>query len=192
MAIWTHEEIGAWDDLRVPVFSTTRGGAKDPDIAKVLDNGAGSQGVVTYLFDKAVEEELYFTVQIPHTWKYGTDIKPHVHWMPVADGAAGSKVCWGLEYSLSEHGATFQNTTIIYGDEHIPIETLVADRHYVNSLGTISMAAVDSLSAMLICRIFRDATGTGGTDDYDNDSALLEIDFHYQIDSQGSRFEYIK
>ena len=54
------------------------------------------------------------------------------------------------------------------------------------------MSAIDGVSAMLIGRVFRDATGAGGTDDYGADAILLEIDFHYEIDGFGSRDEYIK
>ncbi len=42
---------------------------------------------------------------------------------------------------------------------------------------------------MIICRVFRAATGAGKTGDY---VALLEVDFHYEIDSFGSDSEYIK
>ena len=181
-----------WEDLRVPVVSTRLGGTKDPDFAKVLDNGSSSQGVFTYLFDDSTEEELYFMCQIPHNYKHGTDLHAHVHWMPVANGSAGETVSWGLEYSLSELGATFGNTTLIYGDTPYPDETLVADRHYLTELGEIDGSSIDSVSAMLLCRVFRDTAGNGGTDDYGDDAALLEIDFHYEIDTLGSSSEYIK
>ena len=181
-----------WDDLRVPVSATKRGGTKDPDFAKILDNGAGSQGVFSYLFDQTSEEELYFNVQIPHSWKYESTIHAHVHWAPTANGSAGQKVSWGLEYSVAKIGSTFGNTTIIYGDTTTPDETLVADRHYLTDLGDISMTGVDSVSPMLVCRVFRDAGGTGGTDDLASDAALLEFDFHFQIDRPGSRSEFTK
>ena len=181
-----------WDDLRVNAYSTKLGGSKDPDFAKILDNGASSQGVFAYLFSATSEEEVYFAVQIPHNYKYGTDLKPHVHWSPVANGGAGENVSWGLEYSLQEIGATFPNTTIIYGDTSVPDETLVADRHYLTELTAIDGSAIDSVSAMLVCRLFRDATGAGGTDDYSSDVALLEFDLHYEIDSLGSAEEYTK
>ena len=182
----------AWGDLRVPVLSTKLGGTKDPDFTKVLDDGDSSQGVFSYLFSASTEEELYFMVQMPHAWKQGTALHPHVHWSPVANGSAGQKVSWGLEYSVAEIGPTFGDTTIIYGDTTTPDETLVADRHYLTELSYISMSSVDSVSTMLVCRVFRDATGGGGTDDYANDAALLEIDFHYEIDSMGSDSEYTK
>jgi len=180
-----------WDDLRVPVTSTKLGGSKDPGFAKVLDDGSGSQGVFSYLFDAGSEEELYFTCQLPHNWKRETSLHPHVHWFPTANGSAGQKVCWGLEYSVQKIGSVFGVSVIIYGDDvyHV-IDPLIAKTHYLTSLTAISMVGIDSVSSMLVCRLFRDATGTGGTDTYAADVALLEIDFHYEIDSLGSKDEY--
>ena len=44
-----------------------------------------------------------------------------------------------------------------------------------------------TLSSMLVCRLYRSAS-----DSYGGDAGLLEIDFHYEIDSDGSRQEYTK
>jgi len=180
-----------WDDLRVPVTSTKLGGSKDPGFAKVLDNGSGSQGVFTYLFDAGSEEEIYFTCQLPHNWKKETSLYPHVHWMPTANGSAGQKVCWGLEYSVQNIGSVFGNSTIIYGDEiYSGANPFVAKTHYLTDLEVISMIGITTVSSMIICRLFRDATGAGGTDTYASDVALLEIDFHYEIDRIGSENIY--
>lgn len=181
-----------FEDLRVPVTATRKGGTRDPDFAKILDDGSSSQGVFAQLFDGSVEEELYFMVQIPHSWKQQTALHPHVHWLPVADGSAGEKVSWGLEYTVAAFGEVFGNTSIIYGNTTVPDETLVANTHYITNLGSISMSGVTSVSAMLICRIFRDTTSDGLTDDYGDDAALLEIDFHYEINNMGSRSEFNK
>lgn len=180
-----------WDDLRFPVTATTRQGTKDPDFTRFKDNGSGSQGVFAYLFDKNTEEELYFIAQMPHTWKQGSNIEAHVHWYPTVNGSAGTDVSWGMEYIWSNIGEVFGNTTIIYGDINYLSETLVADKHYLTELGTID-ATGKTFSSILVCRVFRDATSAGGTDDYDADAGLLEIDFHYQIDSLGSNEEYVK
>lgn len=180
-----------WDDLRVPVTSTKLGGSKDPGFAKVIDNGSGSQGLFTYLFDAGSEEEVYFVCQLPHNWKKETSLHPHVHWFPTANGSAGQKVCWGLEYSIQEIGNVFGISTIIYGDDvYSNADPLVAKTHYLNSLGTISMTGITSLSSIILCRLFRDATGAGGTDSYTSDVALLEFDFHYEIDGLGSKNEH--
>lgn len=180
-----------WDDLRVPVLSTKLGGTKDPDFAKIFDDGSGSQGVFSYLFSATTEEELYFMVQLPHGWKYETDLHPHIHWAPTVNGSAGQKVSWGLEYIVGEINSVFGDTTIIYGDTPIgEPSSLVANTHYLTEFPVISMSGITSVSTMLLCRIFRDATGAGGADDYANDVALLEIDFHYQSDRIGSNNEY--
>lgn len=182
-----------WDDIRVPVTSTKLGGSKAPEFAVLFDNGAGSQGVFTYLFDKDAEEELYFTVQLPHNYKYGTDLHAHVHWSPTADGVENSKVNWGLEYILMEIGQVGSTTNIISNNVHSPADVIpVTGKHYLTEIGEISGANIDSVSAMILCRVFRDATGALKTDDYGRDAALLEIDFHYEIDSLGSREEYTK
>lgn len=181
-----------YEDLRVPVTSTRLGGSKDPDFAVAFKTiGDTSQGVFLEWFDHATEEELYFSAQIPHAYKEGTDIYPHVHWVPEVDGASGEQVCWGLEYVWANIGDTFTTTTLIFGDTQTGDTHLVEGRHYYTSLGTISGTG-KTISSMLLCRIFRDATGTGGTDDYGDDAGLLEIDFHYQVDAIGSSEELTK
>lgn len=180
-----------WDDLRVPILSTKTGGSKDPTFTKVFDNGAGSQGVFSQMFSATVEEELYFEAQMPHAWMQGSDIEAHVHWIPSVNGGVGEDVSWGLEYTWATIGEVFGNTTIIYGDVNHLGEDLIADKHYLTELGAIS-ATGKTFSSMLLCRVFRDATGAGGTDDYGSLAGLLEIDFHYQLDSLGSNEEYVK
>ncbi len=180
-----------WNDIRVSATSTKLGGSKDPTFSKIFDNGSGSQGVFTYVFSNTTEEEVYFAVQLPHNWKEGTALSPHVHWIGQTNGGAGQDVCWALEYSIATIGSTFGNTTIIHGDTNHLSETIVANKHYLTELTDITMTG-NKISTMLICRLFRDATDSVGVDDYPNDVALLEFDIHYQIDSLGSQTEYTK
>ena len=172
-----------WDDLKVPVSSVKVRAAANPP-----DWDAFSGGNLQLLwFDQAQMEQVFFTVQMPHAWKEGTDLHAHVHWTPNASGLAGQTVQWGLEYSWSNIGVTFPGTTIITGSTPFPNEQLVANRHYLTDLGDISGTG-KTLSSMLICRLFRDATN----DTLPDDAGLLEFDFHYEIDSPGSRQEYVQ
>jgi hypothetical protein len=184
-----------WEDLRVSVNAVrVIAGGAPPDWSQFKDNGAASTGVYLYWFDPGTEQNVYFDVQMPHGWKEGSDIEPHVHWVSAdTAGASGTDVCWGLEYTWANVNGTFGNTTIIYGDEQSngSGETITVDKHYLTDIGTISGSG-KTISSMLVCRLFRDATGTGGTDDYDDDAGLLEIDFHYEIDTMGSRTETAK
>jgi len=177
-----------WEDLKVPVSSTTKGGSKDPEF-KILRNKSGSQGVFIQWFDKDNEEELYFTAQMPHGWNEGTAIMPHIHWT-AATNVGTDKVVWGLEYTWANVGELFGETTIITGSDSVAIYAPVsAYEHAITPLGAIS-ASGKTLSSMLVCRIFRKAAD--GADNFGGDAGLLEIDFHYQIDSDGSNEEYIK
>ena len=183
----------AYEDLRVPMTSFKLGSANDPDFAVWKTDGGGSQGIYTWYFDDSTEEELFFAAQLPHGYNEATDIYPHVHWFPTANGTAGQVVAWGLEYVWANLGATTSaNTTIISANTPTPDDDpLVANRHYLTSLDTISGSG-KGISSMLVCRLFRDATGALDTDDYAADVGLMEFDFHYHVNSLGSRSELAK
>jgi len=178
-----------WEDLRLPATSFKLGTANDPDFAVWKTNvGGTSQGIYLWWFDASAEEELFFAVQMPHAWKKGSDITPHVHWIPAANGADGDVVSWGLEYTWTDIGDTANgDTTIVYGNVATPNEPPVAHRHYYTDFAPLSGVGHDVVSSMLVCRIFRDATGAGLTDSYGSDAGLMEFDIHYELDTVGSR-----
>lgn len=150
----------------------------------------GSLGVVLPFFSNTTRNELYFTAQLPHGWREGSNIEPHIHWVPPTNGGVGERVTWGLEYSWASVGDVFGNTTILTGSTVGPTdEDLVAYKHYVTDLGTID-ATGKTLSSMLVCRVFRDPLDVN--DNYGDFATLLEIDFHYEVDSLGSQEEFIK
>jgi hypothetical protein len=135
---------------------------------------------------------MYFVVQLPHTWVEGTALMPHIHWVASETGATGPTVPrWGLQYCWLNIGETFTAYTTIYGATAVPNEVLVKNRQYLTPLGTGGMDATGkTLSSMLICRVFRD--GDDAADTYAGSAGALEIDFHMQINSMGSRLQYIK
>ncbi len=182
-----------WDDLRVPLSATRRGGSRYPGFGKLKDDGDSSQGVFCEWFDDGNEEELYFACQLPHGYKYGTDLHAHIHWTPAANGTAGENVTWGLEYTVSSIDSAFGDTATLTSSTRSGGDAAsgpIASKHYLTELGAIDGSSISSVSAMLICRLYRDATSE--TDTYDDDAGVLEFDFHYQIDQPGSRTEYVK
>lgn len=175
-----------WDDLRIPITTTKLGGTKDPGFEVFRTNTGGtSQGVFVYQFDKTSEEEVYFIVQLPHSYKLGTNVLPHAHWAVDTVPAGGTNVRWGLEYTVAEIGNAFPVTTTVYTTATDPVTQY---KHLINSFTAISGSNVDSISAIILCRVFRDVAN----DNFDDDAALLEVDFHYQIDRNGSRKELVK
>lgn len=189
-----------WDDLKVPLERGRLGSGNQPTFAQFMDDGASSVGVFAYAFaDQAVagnEEQLFFSVQLPHSYKQGTDIGAHIHWSPAVSGGANEFVKWGLEYTWVNVDGTFGNTTIITSDASSASTattsgdtTLTADKHYITVIGTITGTG-KNISSMLMCRVFRNSSHAD--DDLAQDAFGLDFDFHYEIDTMGSRQNYVK
>lgn len=173
-----------WDDIRIPAISTRLLGYNDPPLIKLVDDGAGSVGIITYGFGHLVEQELGFWLQIPHSWKLGSDLHPHVHWCKTSSAAGG--VVWGLEFSQAAIGSVLPASTIIVSPD---TTATVALEHRIVSYPLIAVPGL-SLSTMLGCRVFRQVANP--LDTYAASAALLEIDFHFELDAPGSRQEYTK
>ena len=182
-----------WDDLRVAAASVRVPAVGGPDWVQVADGSAPTTGVYSWAFDDGAEESVYFMAQLPHGYKQGSDIEFHVHWVPAANGGPAEVVSWGLEYLWVSIGGVIGNTVTSYGNTVYPDPgtSLVANKHYVTDVAEIDGTG-KTISSMLVCRLFRDATGTGLTDSYGDDAILLEADFHYQADSVGSPDEDTK
>lgn len=189
-----HGDARPFDDLRIePVARNT--GANAPTFEKWFDDLAGtSRGVYLYSFDDAAlatEKELFFTMQMPHSWA-GNDIYLHVHWVPAAT-VNSSDVVWGLEYVWKDIGETFgDSTTITSSLTLVPDDAnITAGKHYISSFGAITPgASANGISSILIGRLFRNSSN--GNDTYTNKVGLLYVDAHYQIDTLGSTEEYTK
>ena len=167
-----------WDDLRVALETGKLTGANNPAFEQVSDNGAGSAGVYAYNFDDG--DEIWFSVQLPHTWKEGSTIYPHLHWC--AEGnASGDNIGIGLEYVWKNINETFGNTTIITRD-------VAGDTALKHLIHNFAVAGIDgtgqTISSVLLCRFFRQAAGA---DNYAGGIFATEIDFHFEIDTMGSR-----
>lgn len=184
-----------WNDLTVNPDATSRGSSNPPvwggAPATVFRQNGGSQGVFLLMFSATVEQELYFTVQLPHGYKIGSTLYPHIHWTTRVGTPNGTDVVWGLEYSQVAIGGNFPSTTIITANSVIPSIGTPAGtgQHLITSLGTISGSGL-GISSILICRLFRAATN--GSDTFANETGILAFDIHYEQDTEGSRQEFIK
>lgn len=170
----------AWDDLRVTVNSVKVPTVNPPAWADYK----GSQ--VLAFEDQAVagnEEIVYFSVQMPHSWKEGTDISPHVHWLAEDDTAGNCR--WKLTYSWANINGTFATETPIYVDG---ASGAAADKHVLSAFADIAGAG-KTLSSMLLCSLSRNSSHANDTLN-GKDAYLLEIDFHYEVDKFGSDNEF--
>lgn len=181
-----------YNDLRVAANSVKVPGTGAPGWSEFDGDMVGLYG---YFFDSASTECVYFDVQLPHSYAHGTDLSPHVHWVPYASSdavPADQRVVWRMEYSIAEINDAFGAAVSLTGSTIAPDDTTepVINEHYLTPLGTIDGSSIDSVSAMLICKLCR--LGGDAADTFEHDAAFLELDFHYQIDGFGSEELYIK
>lgn len=174
-----------WDDLRV-----------------VLDNGsdaaqlgylAGSSGPqIWYFRDNGTVEAMSFTVQLPHTWKEGTTIFPHLHWVPKASKTGD--VEWNFEYTWANYDpVTPQVFPAITTSTIVSAGPFTANSHKITAL-TSANAGISGtgkkISSILICRVWRNSANASDT--YNDYAGVLFVDFHIQVDGWGSREEFVK
>jgi len=173
--------IDAWDDLRFPVSSVQINKAiSKPDQIKLLGN------VHALGFDNTATEAVSFWCQMPHDWRDGTAVHAHVHWAP--SGTATGNVCWELEYYIAGINATFTSLATLSATDY---NDGTANLHRYCDLGSINMTKAEGgVSAMIGCRLIRRADLA--KDNYGEDAALVEIDFHYRKDGFGSDGEASK
>ena len=172
--------VERYEDVYISPFSTNIGpGVSPPTIVKVKDDGAGSTGVFRYAFSDTKEQELFFSIQLPSSWKEGTDIKPHVHFG--TPGTSATTITWGLEYVWTNSGDTAGNTTIISNS----VATPTAFKVEICEIGSISGVG-KKIYSVLNGRLFRAAGG------YADVAYLLSMSFHIQIDTLGSATETAK
>ena len=159
-----------WDDLRVePVARTT--GANAPTFEKWFDDAAGtSRGVWLYSFDDVVsgsEKEVFFSMQMPHSWDGGA-VYLHVHWVgAVNDTTAAPR--WYLEYAWKNVGEVFGDTAVLatdgsnYTDSGTDAD-ITAGKHYISKFAAITPGATqDEISSILIGSLLRNSSHPSDT-----------------------------
>jgi hypothetical protein len=171
-----------WDDI-VVATSTVRFGGASP----VSDQAYKGGSVASY--SNASDNYLYFTIELPHDYKEGTDIKCHFHYvLPVAGSASGvENVKFDLSFCASEGGGAFGSPDTT-GTTTFDVQNTAVDDLEIQALHTITGTNL-KVSDTLICHLKRD---TSVATPYGNPVYVIEVDFHYQKDTMGSRQEFTK
>lgn len=180
-----HGDATVWDDLRITPGSFDRPGIADPAYVIYYPNGGG---LGTYLPEFAIDDFASFTVQMPHGYKAGSNLSVHLHWTPRDRGneESGKTVGWKVDYSWANIDGTFGDmqtadlSDACDGTDH---------KHQMTPQVAITGTS-KAISSMLLCNIRRSDTGTDDTWVSTTSGQLpllLEVDFHYEIDTVGSR-----
>ena len=169
-----------WDDLRFPAQGINPPGAvSDPTI---------STTTAMLSFSGSADNIIAGIAQMPHSWKPGSSIYPHVHLIyPTANPGKNSR--WKFEYSRANNNDVFENAYGSYttlATITVPSSTST-DYTWLDpdGFGELTMSGYRE-SCMIMWRITRLASSDAADDDT-NAIVLAEFDFHYQIEKAGTR-----
>jgi hypothetical protein len=134
--------------------------------------------------------EAFAEFHIPHTWKPGTDMFPHVHFT-LLSSAAGT-VRWGFEYIFAQ---THRSAGVIRYPETsqtIYIEQVVpagSERiHFVAESEVGIPGEGLEVDGMMLVRLFRD--GAHPNDTFAQDVFGITVDLHTEIDRYSTPFRF--
>lgn len=163
-----------WNDINFEALSLGRS-ASAPDLIPILGSG-GLEGVA---FDgQTTLEQLFSGSEILHDYKEGSNIYPHIHWMPST--ADAGNVTWFFEYSWTDTSGSFSapttlNVTQAAGGAWVHQR---ADFQAINGTGM-------NIGSHIIFRLYRNPDAP--LDNYIRDAVLLSVAIHYESDTVGSR-----
>ncbi len=143
----------------------------------------------THDFNPSTEESVYFHLELSHDYADAGTV--HVHFDFFVDTAPGAGdpnwVMWGVEYKKQSIGDNFSftGTTTTYTQTSVTAGTPANDKKTHQSseidLTTTGFVAGD----YILLRLFRDADGTGGTDNFTDDARVIDYHIEYLSDKIG-------
>jgi hypothetical protein len=162
-----------WDDLRFGVESTKLGSNAKPDY-DFAENGL--------LFPRNdTGEVIYLVAQFPHAMKYGTALKPHIHFIQNASQTPVFKMKyrWYRPFQAVPAWTTITTTGVAQAYASGSI-------HQILVFPAISDSSINSSSSIMDIQIWRDDNV------YVGDCLVKEFDIHFRSDTLGSLAEYVK
>lgn len=164
-----------WQDINVAGVELGAGAAS-PDLIAV--NGTVLQ--VRAFDGGATTEELFGVIELPHSYREGSDITAHVHWMPTTTGAGNVK--WNIDYQWVNAGDTYANTVTTVSATAAASTTAWDGTN--TDIATITGTG-KTISSHFMFRLYRNPADVADT--YADDAALIVFGLHIEGDTIGSR-----
>ena len=160
-----------WDDLRFPVTTINPAGS---EVAMTFDTVNFG-----YLAAPNSVQDVAIIVQMPHSWKEGSIIAPHVHWNPTTTNTGN--VLWRMQYKWT-------NIDGVDVGSFTTLDVLVAasgtiGQHQITFFPAISGVG-KTISSIISIKLQR--VGTDPSDTYTGSALFKEFDVHFEMDSLGS------
>ena len=180
--------------LEQPVYDDWQGELSsnqtlNPSAHIVFDDDEAS---TTFKTNCDTGDYVYMNPQMQHAWKMGTDIHPHLHWWQTTSAQPN----WLIQYRWQRNG---EAKTTAWTDLPLTVNSFT---YTAGTLGQITNGANItppsgySISDIIQFRVIRDVANDSGefagAETGSVDADAVSFDYHYQIDTMGSRQEYIK
>ena len=176
-----------WDDWQGQLSSNQK---VNPS-AHIVDNNTEASVIFTTNCDTG--DYIYMSPQMQHSWKLGSDIHPHLHWIQTT----ASQPNWLIQYRWQRNGQTKTTAWTDYAlDTSVFTWVTGALLQITEGATKITPPTGYGISDIVQFRIIRDVNNDSGafvgaeTNSVDTES--VSFDYHFQIDTLGSRTEFTK
>jgi hypothetical protein len=166
-----------WDDIII-LPNNMRGGTTPPSWATVFKDG-----VYQMCFVNGQSDEVYGSFELPHDYKEGTALYPHLHWSPSSTDTGNC--VFTVVYSIAIVNGVFGTTSTA-----LSFTQAGAGVALTNQLIDSSAVIAGTGRKIGDIIVFRLARPTG--DAFTGDAFLHSFGVHYEIDTMGSRQRLVK
>jgi hypothetical protein len=172
-------EVVCWEDLQCPPEAFNAAGVASPP---TLDSAVVPG---TWLFSGTTENNLAVIRQLPHRWKAGTLLKPHVHWEKTT--TEPGEVMWQWCYTIANVREVFPAYSVYFDGTNAAPHLNTVRMHAVDTFPSVDM--VGKRESCMICLQVR-RLPTHVSDTYPGNARFLEFDIHYMSNKLGTTIEY--
>ncbi len=170
-------EETVWDDINLGSAQLSKPASSHPDIDSFVDNTGTDTGIETYAF--GVGEKVHGAFELIHTYKEGTDLKPHVHFQIVDAPSGTDHIRWQIAYTIAKGGAILGATETTEGE-------CAVDTQYENYF--CALDDIDGTDLEIGDQFLFTLERIASIDDaFAGDALIQTVGVHHEVDTIGSR-----
>ena len=173
-----------FDDVQSPAVDLLQTGS---GVSKNL-----TENTVEYTTNSNLSDYMLTSIQLPHSWKIGSTVFPHLHWEQTTSSVPNLLI----QYRWQRQG---QAKTTAWTNYPVKINAFTYTTGTLNQIthdSGLVPPANSSLSDIIEFRILRDNANTSGqftgSDPVGATISVTSFDIHIEKDTLGSELEYIK
>ena len=173
-----------WNDVNLGAATLGVPASNNPDIDEFVDNTGADTGIETRAF--ATGEYLSGVFEIPHSYRKGSDVYPHVHWQGIVAPAGGTdNLQWQLTYAVARNNITLDPATTIVIQRAFTTQYSFVRSNFPVIAGATAGPGGTPLQYgdQFLLRLGRIAATS---DEYAGDALIATNGLHFEQDSVGS------